>query len=158
MFSHCSSVVHIEAKALPVDDPAMDDLEDDDALGAVFEEVGHLLLELGLHLVLGDHLQMVPGCLAAPLHLGQGLLQLVEVHLVGVGGGGGEVQILDHMLIYYLIGEAQTCILPKRPKVHFFIEQVGVRRLALAGGRLNSIPEPFIWESNNISGRLLLFN
>ena len=81
-------------QALPVDDPAMDDLQDDDALGAVLEEVRHLLLELGLHLVLGDHLQVVPGCLAAALHLGQGLLQLVEVHLVGDGGGGG-VKILD---------------------------------------------------------------
>ena len=76
-------------RPLPVDDPAVDDLQDDDALGAVLQEVRHLLLELGLHLVLGDHLQVVPGCLAAALHLGQGLLQLVEVHLEGEKRGGG---------------------------------------------------------------------
>lgn len=46
--------------ALPVDDSAMDDLEDDDSLGAVLEEVGHPLLERGLHLVLGDDLEVVP--------------------------------------------------------------------------------------------------
>ena len=45
---------------LPVDDPAVNNLEDDDPLRTVFEEVGHLLLQLGLHLVLGDHLQVVP--------------------------------------------------------------------------------------------------
>lgn len=66
---------------LPVDDPAMHNLQDDDPLGAVFEEVGHLLLQLGLHLMLGDHLQVVPRGFAAPLHLTQVLLQLVEIHL-----------------------------------------------------------------------------
>lgn len=45
---------------VPVDDPAVDYLEDDDPLSAVFEEVRHLLLQLRLHLVLGDHLQVVP--------------------------------------------------------------------------------------------------
>lgn len=59
----------------------MDDLEDDDSFSAIFEEIGHLLLQLGLHLVLGDHLQMVPRGFAAPLHLRQVLLQLVEIHL-----------------------------------------------------------------------------
>lgn len=44
----------------PVDDPAVDDLENDDPLSTVFEEVRHLLLQLGLHLMLGDHLQMIP--------------------------------------------------------------------------------------------------
>lgn len=44
----------------PVDNPAMNDFEDDDPLGAVFQEVRHLLLQLGLHLVLGDDLQVVP--------------------------------------------------------------------------------------------------
>ena len=45
---------------LPVDDPAVNNLEDDDPLGTVFEEVRHLLLQLRLHLMLGDHLQVVP--------------------------------------------------------------------------------------------------
>ena len=40
----------------PVDDPAVDNLEDDDPLSTVFEEVRHLLFQLGLHLMLGDHL------------------------------------------------------------------------------------------------------
>lgn len=38
----------------------MNDFEDDDPLGAVFQEVRHLLLQLGLHLMLGDDLQVVP--------------------------------------------------------------------------------------------------
>lgn len=42
--------------AAPVDDPAVDNLEDDDPLSTVFEEVRHLLFQLGLHLMLGDHL------------------------------------------------------------------------------------------------------
>lgn len=72
-----------DASRPPVDDPAVHNLQDDDPLGAVLEEVRHLLLELGLHLMLGDHLQVVPRGLAAPLHLTQVLLQLVEVHLRG---------------------------------------------------------------------------
>lgn len=67
----------------PVDDPAVDNLQDDDPLGALLQEVRHLLLELRLHLVLGNHLQVVPRGLAAPLHLTQVLLQLVEIHLSG---------------------------------------------------------------------------
>lgn len=59
----------------------MNNFEDDDPLGAVFQEVRHLLLELGLHLVLGDDLQVVPRGFAASLHLTQILLQLVEIHL-----------------------------------------------------------------------------
>ena len=59
----------------------MNDLEDDDPLSAVFKEVGHFLLELGLHLVFGDHLQMVPRGFAASLHLAKVLLQLIEIHL-----------------------------------------------------------------------------
>lgn len=66
----------------PVDNPAVNDFEDDDPLGAVFQEVRHLLLQLGLHLVLGDDLQVVPWGFAAPLHLTQILLQLVEIHLM----------------------------------------------------------------------------
>ena len=84
-------VVGVGTGSLPVDDPAVDDLQDDDALGAVLEEVRHLLLELGLHLMLGDHLQVVPGGFAAALHLGQGLLQLVEVHLGGERGKEGQI-------------------------------------------------------------------
>lgn len=45
---------------LPIDDPAVNNLEDDNPLSAVFEKVRHLLLQLGLHLMLGDHLQVVP--------------------------------------------------------------------------------------------------
>lgn len=67
---------------LPVDDPPVNNLEDDDPLSAVLEEVGHLLLQLGLHLVLGDDFQVVPRGFAAPLHLAQVLLQLVEIHLM----------------------------------------------------------------------------
>lgn len=63
----------------------MNYLEDDDSFGAVFQEVGHLLLQLRLHLVLGDHLQVVPRGLAAPLHLTQVLLQLVKIHLMEMG-------------------------------------------------------------------------
>lgn len=64
----------VAVDAPPVDDPAVHNLQDDDPLGAVLEEVRHLLLELWLHLVLGDHLQVVPRRLAAPLHLTQVLL------------------------------------------------------------------------------------
>ena len=59
----------------------MNYLQDDDPLGTVFEEVGHLLFERGLHLVLGDDFQMIPGCFAAPFHLNQVLLELIKVHL-----------------------------------------------------------------------------
>lgn len=86
MFVSITSVIapyFVGGGELPVDDPAVDNLQDDNPLSAVLEEVGHLLLQLGLHLVLGDHLQVVPGCLAAALHLTQVLLQLVEIHLTG---------------------------------------------------------------------------
>ncbi len=66
---------------LPVDDPAVNNLEDNNPLRTVFQEVGHLLLQLGLHLMLGYHFQVVPWGFAAPLHLTQVLLQLVEIHL-----------------------------------------------------------------------------
>ena len=59
----------------------MHDLEDDDPLRAVLQEVGHFLLQCWFHLVLGDDLEVVPGCFAPSLHLAQILLQLVKVHL-----------------------------------------------------------------------------
>lgn len=86
--SNCSDVCvenklcHTDTVELPVDDPAVNNLEDDNPLSTFFEEVRHLLLQLGLHLMLGDHLQVVPRGFAAPLHLTQILLQLVEVHLM----------------------------------------------------------------------------
>lgn len=67
--------------AVLVYDPPMDDLKNDDPLRTVFKEVRHALLKSRLHLMFGDHLQVVPGCLAATLHLTQVLLQLVKVNL-----------------------------------------------------------------------------
>lgn len=83
----------------PVEDAPVDHLQDDDALGAVLEEVRQLALQHRLGLVLGDHLQVVPGGPAAPLQLHQAVGQLVKVHLEegdvsprgGGGGGGGGV-------------------------------------------------------------------
>lgn len=67
---------------LPVDDPAVNYLEDDDPLSTVFEEVRHLLLQLCLHFMLGDDLQVIPWGFAATLHLTQVFLQLVKIHLI----------------------------------------------------------------------------
>lgn len=44
----------------PVDDPAVHHFQDDDLLRAVLQEVSHLVLQHGLGLVLGHHLQVVP--------------------------------------------------------------------------------------------------
>lgn len=63
MFMHLwrtCCVTWLEEVELPVDDPAVNNLEDDNPLSTVFEEVGHLLLQLGLHFMLGYHLQVVP--------------------------------------------------------------------------------------------------
>lgn len=65
----------------PVDYPSVHNLQNDDPLRAVLEEVRHLLLQRRLHLVFGDDLEVIPWCLAPPLHLGQIVLQLIEVHL-----------------------------------------------------------------------------
>lgn len=56
-------------------------LQDDSPPGTVLQEVGHLLLQRRLHLMLGDQLEVLPRCLAAALHLRHVLLQQVEVHL-----------------------------------------------------------------------------
>lgn len=82
----------------PVEDAPVDHLQDDDALGAVLEEVRQLALQHRLGLVLGDHLQVVPGGPAAPLQLHQAVGQLIKIDLEegdvsprGGGGGGGGV-------------------------------------------------------------------
>lgn len=72
---------------LPVDDPAVYDLQDDDPLRTVLQEIRHLLLQHRLHFMLGDHLQVIPRRLAPALHLTQVLLQLVKVHLENMEKG-----------------------------------------------------------------------
>lgn len=61
----------------------MHHLQDDDALGAVLEEVRQLALQHWLGLVLGNHLQVVPGGPATPLQLHQAVGQLIKVNLSG---------------------------------------------------------------------------
>jgi len=56
-------------------------LQDDNALGAVLEEVRQLALQHWLGLVLGNHLQVVPGGPAPPLQMHQAVGQLVKVNL-----------------------------------------------------------------------------
>lgn len=65
----------------PVDDSSVYGLQNDDPLCAVFEEVGHFLLQRQLHLVLGHDLEVIPRCFAPPLHLDQVVLKLIKVHL-----------------------------------------------------------------------------
>lgn len=45
---------------LPVDDPPVDDLQDADPLGGVFQELRHLAVQHGLGLMFGHQLQVVP--------------------------------------------------------------------------------------------------
>lgn len=45
---------------LPVDDPPVDHLQDDDPLRAVLQELRHLALQHRLGFVFGHHLQIVP--------------------------------------------------------------------------------------------------
>lgn len=56
-------------------------LQNDDPLCAVFEEIGHFLLQRRLHLVLGYDLEVIPRRFAPPLHLEQVVLELIKVHL-----------------------------------------------------------------------------
>ena len=65
----------------PVEDAPVHHLQDDNALGAVLEEVRQLALQHWLGLVLGNHLQVVPGGPAPPLQMHQAVGQLVKVNL-----------------------------------------------------------------------------
>lgn len=65
----------------PVHDSSVDGFQDDDLLSAVLQKVRHLLFQRWFHLVLRDDFQMIPRCFAAPFHLSQVLLQLIEIHL-----------------------------------------------------------------------------
>lgn len=65
----------------PVDDSSVYNLQNDDPLCAVFEEIGHFLLQRRLHLVLGYDLEVIPRRFAPPLHLEQVVLELIKVHL-----------------------------------------------------------------------------
>lgn len=69
------------SKTIPVDDSSVYNLQNDDPLCAVFEEIGHFLLQRRLHLVLGYDLEVIPRCFAPPLHLEQVVLKLIKVHL-----------------------------------------------------------------------------
>lgn len=53
-------VTRLVCPCVPVVDPTVDYLQDNDPLSTVLQEVRHLLFQGGLHLVLGHHLQMVP--------------------------------------------------------------------------------------------------
>lgn len=65
----------------PVEDTPVHHLQDNDALGAVLEELCQLGLQHRLGLMLGNHLQVVPGGPAPPLQLHQAVGQLFKVNL-----------------------------------------------------------------------------
>lgn len=59
----------------------MHHLQDNDALGAVLEEFCQLGFQHWLGLMLGNHLQVMPGGPAPPLQLYQAVGQLFKVNL-----------------------------------------------------------------------------
>lgn len=77
------SVAAVSPSHGPVEDAPVHHLQDDDALGAVLEELCQLGLQHWLGLMLGNHLQVVPGSPAPPLQLHQAVGQLFKVNLEG---------------------------------------------------------------------------
>lgn len=79
-----------------VDEAAMHHAQGDDALRRGEQKLADALAEVGLRLVLGDDLEVVPRRLAAPLHRSQTLLHLVEVGLPHTHAQGFSTPAVHH--------------------------------------------------------------